>query len=78
MDSSKPEVAEILVNDLKNYSTGLMHDELKWIDVQEHASKLLNANENVIFLTSEELVRDPDMVEKAQKGGYNIVSIPII
>ena len=76
LDSSKREVAEILVNDLKNYSTGLMHDELKWIDVQEHASKLLNANEDVIFLTSEELVRDPDMVEKAQKGGYNIVSIP--
>jgi len=76
LDSSKKEVAEILVNDLKNYSTGLIHDELKWIDVQEHASKLLNANEDVIFLTSEELVRDPDMVEKARNGGYNIVSIP--
>ena len=76
LESTKKEVAEILVNDLKNYSTGQMHDELKWIDVQEHASKLLNANEDVIFLTSEELVKDPDMVEKAQKGGYNIVSIP--
>lgn len=76
LESSKREVAEILVNDLKNYSTGQMHDELKWIDVQEHASKLLNANENVIFLTSEELVRDPDMVEKARSGGYDIISIP--
>ena len=53
---------------LKNYSTGQIHDELKWIDVQEHASKLLNANEDVIFLTSDELVRDPDMVEKAEMG----------
>ena len=76
LDSSKKEVAEILVNDLKNYSTGEMHDELKWIDVQEHASKLLNANEEVIFLTSEELVKDPDMVEKAKSGGYNIIPIP--
>jgi hypothetical protein len=76
LDSSKREVAEILINDLKNYSTGQMHDELKWIDVQEHASKLLNANEDVIFLTSEELVREPDMVEKAKNGGYNIISIP--
>lgn len=76
LDSSKKEVAEILVNDLKNYSTGEMHDELKWIDVQEHASKILNANEDVIFLTSEEIVRDPDMVEKAKTGGYNIISIP--
>jgi len=76
LDSSKKEVAEILVNDLKHYSTGQMHDELKWIDVQEHASKLLNAKEEVIFLTSEELVNDPDMVEKAKTGGYNIISIP--
>ena len=76
LDSSKREVAEILVNDLKNYTTGLMHDELKWIDVQEHACKLLSAKENVIFLTSEESVRYPDMVDKAQKRGYSIVSIP--
>ena len=58
LDSSKKEVAEILVNDIKNYSTGQMHEELKWIDVQEHASKLLNAHEEVIFLTSDELVRE--------------------
>lgn len=76
LESSEKEIASILVNDLKNYSTGQMHDELKWIDVQEHASKLLNAKEEVIFLTSEEIVNDPDMVEKAKTGGYNIVSIP--
>ena len=43
------DVAESLVHDLNNYSSGLMHDELSWLDVQEHAVKILNAKEKVIF-----------------------------
>ena len=33
------DIAKCLVNDFKNYSSGTIHDELKWIDVQEHAVK---------------------------------------
>ncbi|MEM2914351.1 MAG: ATP-binding protein, partial [Candidatus Bathyarchaeia archaeon] len=50
------EVAEYLANDLKEYNTGRMHDELKWIDVQEHAVKILNATKRVVFFTSNELM----------------------
>ena len=70
------EVAEFLVNDLKNYFTGEMHDELKWIDVQEHAVKILNAREKVVFLTPEELMTATNMVDEAKSGGYRIVTIP--
>ncbi|HDI73146.1 MAG TPA: ATP-binding protein [Candidatus Altiarchaeales archaeon] len=70
------EVAEFLVNDLKNYFTGEMHDELKWIDVQEHAVKILNATEKVVFLTSKELITATNMVDEAKSGGYRIVTIP--
>jgi len=44
------EVVTALVNDFKNYSSGTIHDELKWIDVQEHAVKMLNNYEKVVFL----------------------------
>jgi len=70
------EVAELLVNDLRNYYTGKMHDELKWIDVQEHAVKILNATDKVVFLTSEELMTAANMVDEAKSGGYKIVIIP--
>ena len=70
------EVAEYLVNDLKNFSTGEMHDELKWIDVQEHAVKILNAAEKVVFLTSQELMSSTHMVDEAKSGGYRIVTVP--
>lgn len=70
------EVAEHLANDLKNYSAGEMHNELGWIDVQEHAVKILNAAEKTIFLTSTQLRSDTDMVDEATLAGYNVVTIP--
>jgi len=70
------EVAEYLVNDLKDYYTGKMHDELEWIDVQEHAVKILNATERVVFFTIEELMSATNMVDEARKSGYKIVTIP--
>ncbi|KPK98201.1 MAG: D-tyrosyl-tRNA deacylase [Omnitrophica WOR_2 bacterium SM23_72] len=70
------EVARILSEDLKNYSTGLIHDELKWLDVQEHATKILSSSTKSIFLTPEEIINTPDFVEKAKTDGYEIVTIP--
>lgn len=70
------EVADRLVDDLQNYFSGQMHDELKWIDVQEHTVKILNAVERVVFLTPEELMKVPHMVSEAKTGGYRIVTIP--
>ena len=70
------EVAECLINDLKEFYTGKMHDELKWIDVQEHAVKILNAVERVVFFMTEELMYATNMVDEAKKSGYRIVTIP--
>jgi hypothetical protein len=71
------EVAEYLVNDLMKFSTGEIHEELKWIDIQEHAVKILNATEKkVIFLTSEELIEEKNLVDEAISQGNKIVVIP--
>lgn len=72
----KKEVAELLVNDLKNFETGNLHDELNWTDVSVHACKLLNATDKVIFLTSFELIQAKDMVDNAKDDGFKIVIIP--
>lgn len=70
------EIAEYLVDDFENFSSGEMHDELNWIDVQEHAVRILNASEKVLFLTSYELMEYPSIVDEAKKGKYRIVVIP--
>ena len=70
------DVAQLLVNDLKNYEIGTSHDELTWIDVQVHACTLLNATGSVIFLTPAELISAKDVVDRAKKDGYTITTIP--
>ena len=70
------EIAKLLSEDLKNYDTGKTHDELKWIDVQEHAVKILNSSEKVVFLTPSEMITETSMVDEAKSAGYRIVTIP--
>src|ERR1035437_70503 len=70
------EVATALVNDFKNYSSGTLHDELKWIDVQEHAVKLLNNYEKVVFVTTDEIASSPDLIDEVKGGGFTMVNIP--
>ena len=69
-------IAKRLVDDLKGYQSGTLHDELKWTDVSVHACKLLNSLEKVVFFTPEELMYATDMVDKARGDGYEIVTIP--
>lgn len=74
--SKNREIASTLSDDLKNFDTGKMHDELKWIDVQEHAVKILNSYEKVVFLTPSEMISETMMVDEAKQAGYRIVTIP--
>lgn len=66
----------MLVSDLKQFETGRNCDELKWLDVSAHACKLLNSAENVIFVTSHELIEAKDVVDNAIRDGYKVVTIP--
>jgi hypothetical protein len=66
----------LLSEDLKNFSYGNTHDELKWIDVQQHAASILNKSDKVVFVTPEEIERGTDLVNEAREGGFEVVTIP--
>jgi hypothetical protein len=70
------EIAKILASDLQNINYGTHHDELNWIDVQEHAVRILNNSEKVIFVSSMDIISNPNMIEEAKKSGHQIISIP--
>lgn len=74
--SSSEAVAKALVNDLGNFGSGTLHDEMKWTDVSVHASKITNASGNVLFLTDEEMMSAPRFVEEARASGRLIITIP--
>jgi len=69
-------VAQVLVDDLRNFETGSLHDELKWADVSVHATKILNSAAKVVFMTPSELVQATKYVEEAKRAGYQVVTIP--
>lgn len=69
-------VAQALVDDLRHFETGTLHDELKWTDVSVHATKILNAVSKVVFMTPSELMQASKYVDEAKKAGYQIVTIP--
>lgn len=76
LECQSEEIGNSLSADLTQYSYGNSHDELKWIDVQEHAAKILNRYKRVVFVTSEEIEKGTDLVDEARRGGAEIVVIP--
>lgn len=75
MDCRSKEVAEKLSDDLKKFSSGSTHDELKWIDVQQHAATVLSKYEKVVLVTHEELENGTDLIKEARLGGFQVVAI---
>ena len=65
-----------LSDDLSKFSNGLNHDELKWIDVQEHAARLLSKRETVVFVTSNEIQHNTDLVNEAGINERKVIVIP--
>jgi hypothetical protein len=74
--SASKDVAEILAKDLTNINLGIAHDELTWIDVQEHSVKILNQQGKYLFVTSIEAMMHPDMIDQARSSGHEIITIP--
>lgn len=65
-----------LVFDLQNISKHSHHDELNWTDVSVHACKFLNGKDNVVFLTPDESINHPDMVDYAKGDNLKIIIVP--
>ena len=69
-------VATLLAGDLQKIDRGTAHDELSWIDVQEHAVKILNRDGKVLFVSATDIIMHPDMIHEAEASGHQIVPIP--
>lgn len=74
--STNGDVAHKLAEDIARFQLGEMHDELAWIDVQEHAVRILNAQEQVLMVTAYEAMRFPDLIDQARQSGNTILTIP--
>lgn len=71
------QVGQRLITDLQEFKTGQMHDELKWIEISTHASRILSSSrEKVMFMTSDQLILAKDVTDEAQNDGQQIIIVP--
>lgn len=69
------EVASVLADQLILTERGEGSDEVKWKDVAVHACKILNASGRYLFVSSSELMSNPDAVDQARGDGLQIVTV---
>jgi hypothetical protein len=70
-------VASVLVRDLAHLATGTAHEEIRtWTDVGVRACQVLNSARAVVFVTSDQLLREKEMVDRAVLDGREIITLP--
>lgn len=70
------EVARSLAEDLGQFASGRMHDELSWSEVSLHACRILSSHERVVFVTAHQLARGGAQIDYALHDGYRLVLVP--
>lgn len=70
-------VIELLVEDLQEFGSGQMHDELTWNDVAVFsAAQMRHLDESVTFISADILEHSPNIVDEMKMKGYEPIIIP--
>jgi hypothetical protein len=65
-----------LAEDLGEFETGDQHTESSWVDIGVHASRVLNAQDDVVFVTASELASGGAMFDYARDEGKRLLVVP--
>lgn len=77
LEATSSDVIDTLSDHLESMSTGTQCDEIKWVDVAAHVVKELNASDDTVFVTPEELANSAGSTnEILQNSGKRIVFVP--
>lgn len=66
----------LLVDSLNRFTEGDLPIELTWKDVAIHSYKILNARENVVFMTPSQIMRHGSMIDDVDGSDFQIITIP--
>ncbi|HEV2415848.1 MAG TPA: ATP-binding protein, partial [Candidatus Dormibacteraeota bacterium] len=69
-------VADELARDLTRIPAGTNHDEITWLDIQEHAVRILAAKAKTVFVSGRQALIMASTIQEARQDGYKIVEIP--
>lgn len=76
LKSKSTAVAEQLASEFQKINLGTAHYEmLNWKDVQVHAIKILNQTGKYVFVTQEQMLDSPSMMDEARNRGLIVMQI---
>lgn len=73
--SNNKNVESNLIEQARNRYSGNLFDELSWIEVSQKALNLLNNSQKVVFLTENEIIQRPDIIDWAKRDRFEVVTI---
>ncbi|PKY09819.1 hypothetical protein B1757_13100 [Acidithiobacillus marinus] len=76
LSSKSPEVSEAIAKDFRNLGFGNNRDEIGWIEVQRHAVKVLNKMGKYLFISAEQAMENPDIMDQAKRNGLQLITVP--
>ena len=76
MKATSAVVADELARDLTRIPAGTNHDEITWLDIQEHAVRILAAKAKTVFVSGRQALVMASTIQEARQDGYKIVEIP--
>ena len=75
LSSKGHRVAESLTHDLREHSSGAGMKNSTWLDVQEHAARILSAKKSFSSVPRK-WQQHPEIVDHAKSTGYEVVAVP--
>ncbi|MDP8936746.1 MAG: ATP-binding protein [Actinomycetota bacterium] len=74
--STERAVMSSLADDLSAFEAGTQHTESTWLDIAVHASRVLNATDDVVFVTPAQLSKGGPAFDYARDEGKRLVVVP--
>ena len=73
--ATRPAVQDRLADQVLLRSAGEQCDEMQWIEISQAALNLLHGRQRVAYVTNEEILEHPNLIDNMQGDGLQVVTI---
>lgn len=75
LSTENNKVQSELIEQARNRYSGNLYDEFSWIEISQKAFNLLHNSQRVVFLTEEEIIHRPEIIDWAKRDRYEVITI---
>lgn len=69
-------VINFLKEDFLKIDLGQAHDEMSWVNIQEYVARFINKDSKVLFVDTQEILENTNLIDEAKESGFQIIPIP--